>query len=108
MPYYRNETERIMLAALQVAVDDIARTAVTPELFPWDDPFRVERSAKILSVRVSQTILTAYAFTRVIRCSPEFLASVEALADLARQLVPDAAEGIDWDGEWAEMNGESA
>lgn len=108
MAHYTNDAERIMLSALQLAVDDIARTVATPELFPAHDPFRIERSARILSVRVSQTFMVAYAFTRSVRVSSGFLDALEELNDLAHGLIPDPAEWIDWDTEWAALNGGAA
>lgn len=107
MAHYSNDAERIMLSALQLAVDDIARTVATPQLMT-NDPFTVARLARIISVRVSQTFLTAYAFMQSAPASPEFVATVEELRQLAMELVPDPLEVVDLDTELDALLGGAA
>lgn len=109
MPHISDPTERAIIAGFQRAVDNLARAIAHIESIPEEfDDFDLARCAfRYWHVQAGYICQVMRAF-RSRAGSADFLLALDALAELAADAVPDYPGMVDWDGEWAAMNGESA
>lgn len=99
MPHTTDPAERAILALVQAALDDLARTVATLETV--SDQFEMAR-LQYRHLETQRSFLARMA--RHHAGSVAFHDELDELLQLVDVAVPDYPATVDWDGEWTELN----